>query len=244
MFRERPQMPMDRVHMPLAAIHPAVTRPATTRLHWAHLPMYFYRRTRHHQIMHIIMECLDIPAGSWLHLSGRKRKQTERTPGTPGLLPSHQPAQRPWPDMQATQFQSHKSPLSTATLEACRADSVIKTRPVSSPMHLQRQTYVESSNGFLYIFARPITRIWRRFAGCSSSHLDGLGAIRRCNTRTGRLARGHTSHHGRTRMVSFCTKLGRKELETSSMSPRSRNGLCTHAHLTNFYDSRLHYSRR
>lgn len=136
---------MDRAHMPLAAIHPAVTRPATTRPHWARLPMCLYRRMRHHQTMHIIMECLDIPAGSWLHLSGRKRKQTERTPGTPGLLLSHQLAQRPWPDMQPTQFQSHKSPLSTATLETCRADSVIKTRPASSPTSLQRQPMSNSA---------------------------------------------------------------------------------------------------
>jgi hypothetical protein len=134
------------------------------------------------------------------------------------LLLSHPPAERPWPDMQPTQFQSHRSPRNTATLEVCRADSVIKIRQASCPLNLQRQTYVESSNGFLYTFARPITTIWRRFAGCSISHLDDLGAIHRSNTRTGCLARGHTSHHSLVRMVSISTKLGQKELEVFSVT--------------------------
>src|SRR5690242_995578 len=73
-------MHMVRAHTRQVAIHQAAMRQATTRLHWARLPTHFYRHMRRLQITHTIMECLDIPAGSWLHLSGRKRKQTERYP--------------------------------------------------------------------------------------------------------------------------------------------------------------------
>jgi hypothetical protein len=60
--------------------------------------------------------------------------------------------------------------------------------PSRTTTYLQRQAYVGSSNYFLYISAHPITTIWRRFAGCSSSHLDGLGAIHRGNSRTRRFS--------------------------------------------------------
>lgn len=158
------------------------------------------------------------------------------TPGTPDWLLSRPPAQHPWPDMQPTHFQSHKSLLSTMTQDLCKADP--PQLPNASPTYLRQQASVRSSKQFLNTSARPIRVNWRRVTGCKNSHSRRTRRFSRSISRKGQFSEESHVAAWPHEDVPFCTILSLKRLAALfRTASHQHNGSCTPAHLTNFHDS-------